>query len=114
MGRPEFLSHSCHSNFRIWRVIADILRFESLTKCVQCGLFGDAPVAQLDRALPSGGKGQRFESSRARHFQVILLKELNGLKQPCFINPVQYASHTCIPECRDQGYRLSASQVKTN
>ena len=26
-----------------------------------------APVAQLDRALPSGGKGQRFESSRARH-----------------------------------------------
>ncbi len=27
-----------------------------------------APVAQLDRALPSGGRGQRFESSRARHF----------------------------------------------
>ena len=27
----------------------------------------DEPVAQLDRALPSGGKGQRFESSRARH-----------------------------------------------
>ncbi len=26
-----------------------------------------APVAQLDRALPSGGRGQRFESSRARH-----------------------------------------------
>src|SRR6202044_1106454 len=25
-----------------------------------------APVAQLDRALPSEGKGQRFESSRAR------------------------------------------------
>src|SRR5580698_3971541 len=34
-----------------------------------------APVAQLDRALPSEGKGQRFESSRARHFRVeILLK----------------------------------------
>ena len=34
-----------------------------------------APVAQLDRALPSGGRGQRFESSRARqlrcHFLVI-------------------------------------------
>ncbi len=28
-----------------------------------------APVAQLDRALPSGGRGQRFESSRARHFK---------------------------------------------
>ena len=29
-------------------------------------LCRSAPVAQLDRALPSGGKGQRFESSRAR------------------------------------------------
>ena len=28
----------------------------------------DAPVAQLDRALPSEGRGQRFESSRVRHF----------------------------------------------
>gem|GEM_PF-2608470 len=27
----------------------------------------DAPVAQLDRALPSGGRGQGFESLRARH-----------------------------------------------
>ena len=27
-----------------------------------------APVAQLDRALPSEGKGQRFESPRARHY----------------------------------------------
>ena len=26
-----------------------------------------APVAQLDRALPSGGRGQGFESLRARH-----------------------------------------------
>ncbi len=30
-------------------------------------IVGLAPVAQLDRALPSGGRGQRFESSRARH-----------------------------------------------
>ena len=29
----------------------------------------DAPVAQLDRALPSEGKGREFESRRARHFQ---------------------------------------------
>ena len=28
----------------------------------------NAPVAQLDRALPSGGKGHRFESYRVRHF----------------------------------------------
>ena len=27
-----------------------------------------APVAQLDRALVSGTKGRRFESSQARHF----------------------------------------------
>ncbi len=26
------------------------------------------PVAQLDRARPSGGRGQRFESSRVGHF----------------------------------------------
>ena len=26
-----------------------------------------APVAQLDRALPSEGRGQRFESSRVHH-----------------------------------------------
>ncbi len=29
-----------------------------------------APVAQLDRALPSGGRGQGFESLRARHFYI--------------------------------------------
>src|SRR3984893_7204836 len=28
----------------------------------------DAPVAQLDRALPSEGKGHTFESCRGRHF----------------------------------------------
>jgi hypothetical protein len=31
-----------------------------------------APVAQLDRALPSEGRGHKFESCRARH----LFKEL--------------------------------------
>ena len=30
-------------------------------------IVSNAPVAQLDRALPSGGRGQRFESSRVRH-----------------------------------------------
>ena len=42
-------------------------------QCMSCGYlstdlnFADmnnAPVAQLDRALPSEGRGQRFESSR--------------------------------------------------
>ncbi len=40
-----------------------------------------APVAQLDRAPPSGGGGQRFESSRARHF-VLTPPKLAGKKQP--------------------------------
>ena len=30
-----------------------------------------APVAQLDRALPSGGRGQGFESLRARHLPAV-------------------------------------------
>jgi hypothetical protein len=30
----------------------------------------DAPVAQLDRALPSEGRGHRFESCRARQLLV--------------------------------------------
>jgi integrase len=31
--------------------------------------LGQAPVAQLDRALPSEGRGHRFESCRARHLK---------------------------------------------
>jgi hypothetical protein len=31
-----------------------------------------APVAQLDRALPSEGRGQRFESSRVRQLSIWL------------------------------------------
>ncbi len=33
----------------------------------------EAPIAQLDRALPSEGKGQRFESSWVRHFGFAIL-----------------------------------------
>ena len=32
-----------------------------------------APLAQLDRARPSGGRGQRFESSRARQWFWIVI-----------------------------------------
>ena len=39
-----------------------------------CRPFRRAPVAQLDRALPSEGRGRRFESCRARQsFQVVTL-----------------------------------------
>ena len=34
---------------------------------VRLSYMVSAPVAQLDRVLPSEGKGQRFESSQARH-----------------------------------------------
>ena len=27
-----------------------------------------APIAQLDRALPSEGRGRRFDSAQVRHF----------------------------------------------
>ncbi len=38
-----------------------------------------APVAQLDRALPSEGRGQRFESSRVRHFSLLKSIEQRSL-----------------------------------
>ncbi len=47
------------------------------------GLTLYPPVAQLDRALPSGGRGQRFESSRAGHIK----------KKPTF------ASVFCFLDC---------------
>jgi hypothetical protein len=39
-----------------------------------------APVAQLDRALPSEGKGRTFESSRVRQIsrKIILLHNYNS------------------------------------
>ena len=37
-------------------------------RTVLCTPSYQAPVAQLDRVSPSEGEGQRFESSRARHF----------------------------------------------
>ena len=33
----------------------------------------EAPVAQLDRALPSEGRGQGFESLRVRHTNILIL-----------------------------------------
>lgn len=38
-----------------------------------------ASVAQLDRVLPSEGRGRGFESRRVRHhFQVLVQKEFSG------------------------------------
>ena len=37
-----------------------------LLATAETAVLSSAPVAQLDRALPSGGRGQRFESSRVR------------------------------------------------
>jgi hypothetical protein len=35
-----------------------------------------APVAQLDRALVSGTRGRRFNSSQARHFYSFIFNQL--------------------------------------
>ena len=35
---------------------------------------GEAPVAQLDRALPSEGKGHTFESCRVRQYNQAYLE----------------------------------------
>src|SRR5436190_17880279 len=40
---------------------------EYLTRCSAGLTPPDAPVAQLDRVLPSEGEGHRFESCRVRH-----------------------------------------------
>src|SRR5262249_55635808 len=62
--------------------LASTSRHRKMTSLGSCGLTPDArllrvrgsgiesreaPVAQLDRALPSEGRGHRFESCRARH-----------------------------------------------
>ena len=39
-------------------------------------ITGNAPVAQLDRALPSEGKGHTFESCRVRQFSLFLQRDI--------------------------------------
>ena len=60
-----------------------------------------APVAQLDRVLPSEGRGQRFESSRARH----------SLRS-CRTHPSDYQPFGRSPDCEcplDIRFRLTLS-----
>ncbi len=40
-----------------------------------CTTVVHAPIAQMDRALASGAKGQRFESSWARHLSVMYISK---------------------------------------
>ena len=57
---------------RSW-VVAVSLKKAEFSVCVAAGLglcstsTSDGPVAQLDRALPSEGRGHEFESRRVRH-----------------------------------------------
>ena len=55
-----------------------------------------APVAQLDRALPSGGKGQGFESLRACHRFNASIKEYIG---PIDRKMVFYYVAVIMPSC---------------
>ncbi len=51
-------------------VLPGSLHSDSLRACGRLDRQAQAPVAQLDRALPSEGKGQRFESPRARQISM--------------------------------------------
>ncbi len=46
--------------------------FRAARLCAKNVLDKLAPVAQMDRALPSEGRGQGFESLRVRHFSTDL------------------------------------------
>jgi hypothetical protein len=48
-----------------------------------------APVAQLDRVLPSEGRGHRFESCRARQFKAYRLVRCKDGRDACLV--VRYA-----------------------
>src|ERR1700722_12372025 len=52
-----------------------------------------APVAQLDRALPSEGKGQRFESPRARHSHLGTAAHMKGNVRTLFELARQFPDH---------------------
>jgi hypothetical protein len=48
----------------------------------------EAPVAQLDRALPSEGKGHTFESCRVRQFAICAIsppRPAGGGRMPHFV-----------------------------
>ena len=65
-----------HCVNKLWRQAFNlIMQFKF---CVAfCGVLGYnkpiAPVAQLDRVLPSEGKGREFESRQARQFRFSMI-----------------------------------------
>jgi hypothetical protein len=61
----------------------------------------NAPVAQLDRALPSEGRGREFESRRARHFgtklgtpkpAVFALEAATSVRSSSLLEPIMRTS----------------------
>lgn len=63
-----FYRHVCRLSSQHRSIVLPACRqSDSLCACGRLDRQAQAPVAQLDRALPSEGKGQRFESPRARH-----------------------------------------------
>ena len=70
----------------------------------------DVPVAQLDRALDSDSKGQRFESSRVRHKNprkqdvfggFVMLAKAISLLQNCgiYYNLCAEGGESCFTKC---------------
>src|SRR5438105_3745139 len=67
----EIILRACPFRDRVTRCSAPGVRHptKAPSKAADCCYFdGRGPVAQLDRALPSEGRGRRFESFRVRHF----------------------------------------------
>ena len=67
-----------------------------------------APVAQLDRALASGARGQRFESSRARQF---LFRMLARLKPAAMSNRSQDAGEIRVDAADSSDSRPGAASA---
>src|SRR5574337_598085 len=67
--------------------------------------FANAPVAQLDRVLPSEGRGRGFESRRARHLiqavTFILEKPKTAWAHPGpKLGPNQFVRYPCVTRHR--------------
>jgi hypothetical protein len=85
-GEPDTRTPDGHATWRQAPAVAAWATFRYL--------HADAPVAQLDRALPSEGRGQGFESLRARQsFALPLRRAFIQERVQAFAKIVAHAAH---------------------
>ena len=109
-GAPETIrtSELCRRSFHAGqnRAISGPLPLRAVSSIED----GQAPVAQLDRALPSEGKGRTFESSRARH----IFQELNFLTLKPDLLRVAPVSTLCdLPSQNADANAISVSAIRS-